>query len=136
MLPTDKLFRAREAKQSARDLNEPFYAHGEVQSSSMLFAQRQWAAMQEDKTLTEAEAYKKVERDMEVARATALEQVRSVDWARPRTLFFSRLTLDCTLMHSLFSPQLGKGVDGSSAGGRRSCACLIARLCSASSEWR
>lgn len=78
VLPTDKLFRAREAKQSARDLNEPFYAHGEVQSSSMLFAQRQWAAMQEDKTLTEAEAYRKVERDMEVARAAALQQVRAM----------------------------------------------------------
>ena len=135
MLPTDKLFRAREAKQSARDLNEPFYAHGEVQSSSMLFAQRQWAAMQEDKTLTEAEAYKKVERDMEVARAAALEQVRVVAWVRPQNIFSSRLTLDCTLIFSP-PPQLGEGVDGSSASGRRSCACFIARLCSASSEWR
>jgi hypothetical protein len=78
VLPTDKLYRAREAKQSTMELNQPFYAHGEVQSASMLFAQRQWAAMRADNTLSEAAAYTQVERAMEVAKAAALQQVKDL----------------------------------------------------------
>lgn len=54
VLPTDRLYKIRDAR-FKEGRNMPYFAHGEMQSQAMVFAQRQWALMRNEK-LSERDA--------------------------------------------------------------------------------
>jgi len=73
ILPTDRLFRIRETREES---TMPIYAHGELQSSTLMFAQRQLALINQG--VPEQEAYKQVEESQIAYRAEALAQVATL----------------------------------------------------------
>ena len=75
-LPTDRLFHLRQVRNPA-SRNEPFFARGELQSATLLFAERQLALMNEE-GLSEADAYTAVEKQMEDMKSDALKGVRAL----------------------------------------------------------
>ena len=76
VLPTDRLFHVRQVRNPG-SANEPLYSRGEVQSATLLFAQRQWELMSKE-GMAEDEAYKAVEKQMAAQRESALEQVKEL----------------------------------------------------------
>ena len=76
VLPTDRLYRIRNARDKGGERNMPFFAHGELQSSTMLFAQRQWVLMRAGKS--EEEAYEAVKAGLGEAKEATLAAVKAL----------------------------------------------------------
>uniref|UniRef100_A0A7S2WQK0 Small ribosomal subunit protein mS23 n=1 Tax=Rhizochromulina marina TaxID=1034831 RepID=A0A7S2WQK0_9STRA len=76
VLPTDRLYRMR-AREAPEEASQPVFEAGEVRSATLLFAQRQLKLMEEE-AISETEAYRRVEQEMEAMREDSLAQVKSM----------------------------------------------------------